>query len=402
MNKLTALGVKRAGPGRHGDGNGLYLMVSNSGSRKWVLRVQDNGRRRDIGLGSGSSVSLADAREAAEDMRRAIRRGDDPIAERRRAKMSMPTFSETAVMVYEEHRPSWKNPKHAAQWLTTLETYVFPTIGNLPVNQVSGPMVRDVLANIWLTIPETARRVRQRIGTVLDFAHAKGWREAEAPLRSISRGLPKQPKGKVHLPALAWTNVPNFIADMSDTLQAGENVRLAIEFLILTAARSGEVRGACWLEIDTETRTWSIPADRMKAGRAHRVPLSDRALEILHHMRKARRTTDPSSFIFEGQKIGRPLSDMTLTMPIRRAKLQITIHGFRSTFRDWCAEATSTPREVAEACLAHVVRNAVEAAYARTDHFEQRRDVMDAWESHCMNIAHDEKIISLKANSDGT
>jgi integrase len=396
MSKLTALGVKRAGPGRHGDGGGLYLMVSNSGSRKWVLRVQANGKRRDIGLGSGSTVSLADAREAAEDMRRAVRRGDDPIAERRRAKVAMPTFSEAAVMVHEEHKPSWKNPKHAAQWLTTLETYVFPAIGNLPVNQVDGPMVRDVLADIWLTIPETARRVRQRIGTVLDFAHAKGWREAEAPLRSISRGLPKQPKGKVHLPAMAWADVPDFIANMGDTLQAGENVRLAIEFLILTAARSGEVRGAQWSEIDIETRTWSIPVDRMKAGRAHRVPLSGRAIEILEHMTTVRRTSDPDSFVFEGQKIGRPLSDMTLTMPIRRAKLPITIHGFRSAFRDWCAEATSTPREVAEACLAHVVRNAVEAAYARTDHFEQRRGVMKSWSDHCMNTAHDGNVISIR------
>ena len=395
MGKLTAIGVKRAGTGRHGDGGGLYLMVSNSGSRKWVLRVQANSKRRDIGLGSGSTVSLADAREAAEDMRRAIRRGDDPIAERRRAKVAMPTFSEAAVMVHEEHKPSWKNPKHAAQWLTTLETYVFPAIGNLPVNQVDGPMVRDVLADIWLTIPETARRVRQRIGTVLDFAHAKGWREAEAPLRSISRGLPKQPKGKVHLPAMAWANVPDFIANMSDTLQAGENVRLAIEFLILTAARSGEVRGARWSEIDIETRTWSISADRMKAGRAHRVPLSDRAIAILGHMATVRRTSDPDSFVFEGQKIGRPLSDMTLTMPIRRAKLPITIHGFRSAFRDWCAEATNTPREVAEACLAHVVRNAVEAAYARTDHFEQRRGVMDAWQVHCANTAHDTNVVSI-------
>jgi len=193
-SKLTALGVKRALTGRHGDGGGLYLVVSDTGSRKWVLRIQVNGKRRDFGLGYATSVSLSDAREAAQDIRRAVRMGLDPKAERRRAKQSMPTFREAAVMVHEEHRPSWKNAKHAKQWLSTLEAYAFPRLGDLPVNQIDGPMVRDVLAEIWLTIPETARRVRQRIGTVLDFAHAKGWRQAEAPLRSISRGLPKQPK----------------------------------------------------------------------------------------------------------------------------------------------------------------------------------------------------------------
>ncbi len=383
MAKLTALSVKRAGPGRHGDGSGLYLVVSDTGSRKWVLRYQAVGKRRDIGLGSASNVSLSDAREAAEDMRSAIRRGEDPIATRRRAKETIPTFRDAALMVHAEHRPSWKNPKHAAQWLSTLNAHVFPALGDLPVDQVDGPMIRDVLADIWLTIPETARRVKQRIGTVLDYAHAKGWREAEAPLRSESRGLPKQPRAKQHLAAMPWQDVPGFIADMADIIRAGEPVLLALEFLILTAARSGEVRRARWPEFDLDARVWSIPADRMRAGRAHRVPLSDRTIEILERMATLRRTSDPDALVFEGQKPGRPLSDMTLTMPIRRAKLGITVHGFRSAFRDWCAEATSTPREVAEACLAHVVRNAVEAAYARTDHFDKRRVVMKAWALFC-------------------
>jgi integrase len=395
MSKLTALGVKKAGAGRHGDGNGLYLVVADTGSRKWVLRIQMNGKRRDIGLGSATKVGLSEAREAAEDMRRAIRRGDDPVAARRREKEAMPTFCEAAAMVHKEHLPSWKNAKHAKQWLSTLEAYVFPRLGDLPVNKIDGPMVRDVLADIWLTIPETARRVRQRIGTVLDFAHAKGWREAEAPLRSISRGLPKQPRVREHFAALPWREVPDFIANMATNLKASDTVLLAIEFLILTAARSGEVRGATLSEFDLEARAWSIPADRMKAGRAHRVPLSDKAVEILDQMKGLRRTTKSNAFVFEGKKLERPLSDMSLTMPIRRAGLPITVHGFRSSFRDWCAEETSTPREIAEACLAHTVRDAAEAAYARTDHFDKRRVLMQSWADYCVNNANKGRVVSI-------
>ena len=399
MSKLTVLGVKKAGTGRHGDGNGLYLVVSDTGSRKWVLRIQVNGKRHDFGLGSATQVGLSEAREAAEDMRRAIRRGDDPVAARRQAKDAMPTFRVAAVMVHKEHLPSWKNAKHAKQWLSTLEAHVFPRLGGLPVDQIDGPMVRDVLADIWLTIPETARRVRQRIGTVLDFAHAKGWREAEAPLRSISRGLPPQPKIKEHLAAMAWQDIPAFISNMGDVLQAGETVQLAIEFLILTAARSGEVRGATWAELDLTAKAWTIPAGRMKAGRKHRVPLSGRAIEILERMRTFRRIDDPDAFVFEGKRAGRPLSDMTLTMPIRRAGLQITVHGFRSAFRDWCAEKTSTPREIAEACLAHTVRNAVEAAYARTDHFDKRSILMQSWSNFCTGIDQRNNVITITGAS---
>ena len=396
MSKLTVLGVKKALAGRHGDGGGLYLVVSDTGSRKWVLRIQVNGKRRDIGLGSATKVGLSEAREAAEDMRRAIRRGDDPVAARRKAKDGMPSFREAAEMVHKEHLPSWKNEKHGKQWLSTLESYAFPQLGEMPINQIDGPLVRDVLANIWLTIPETARRVRQRIGTVLDFAHAKGWREAEAPLRSISRGLPKQPKIREHFAAMPWREVPGFITDIGDTLKATDTVLLAIEFLILTAARSGEVREATWSEFDLKAKTWSIPASRMKAGRAHRIPLSDRATEILKHMNTFRRTSAASALVFEGRKRGRPFSDMTLTMPIRRAELPITIHGFRSAFRDWCAEATSIPREIAEACLAHVVKNQAEAAYARTDHFEKRRGVMNMWAAFCTGIDESGKIVPIK------
>jgi integrase len=396
VSKLTALGVKKASTGRHGDGGGLYLVVSDTGSRKWVLRIQINGKRRDFGLGSASSVSLTEARDTAEDMRRSVRRGEDPRVNRRRASHSIPTFKEAAEMVHKEHSPSWKNAKHAKQWLSSLEAYAFPHLGNLPINQIDGPMVRDVLAEIWLTIPETARRVRQRIGTVLDFAHAKGWREAEAPLRSIARGLPKQPKIRQHFAAMPWQDVPNFITNLGNILQASETVKLAIEFLILTAARSGEVRGAHWSEFDLEEKSWSIPANRMKAGRAHRIPLSDRAIRILEQMSDFRRASEPDAFVFGGQKPGRPFSDMTLTMPIRRAELPITVHGFRSSFRDWCAEATNTPREIAEACLAHVVKDQAEAAYARTDHFDKRRGVMDMWGAFCSGRDKSGKVVQIK------
>jgi integrase len=256
MGRLTAIRVRSAKkPGRYGDGQGLILAVGKSGSRSWILRVQAKGKRRDIGLGSAAYVSLSEARAAVADIRRAIREGRDPVAEKRARKVEkIPTFREAALRVHEEHAPSWKNPKHAAQWLSTLEQHVFPAMGGLLVSDVSGPMVRDVLAEIWLTIPETARRVRQRIGTVLDWAHAKGWREAEAPLRAISRGLPKQPRKGEHFPAMPWASVPDFLVKLAETMKAGETVQLALEFLILTAVRSGEMRGARWGEIDLEAK----------------------------------------------------------------------------------------------------------------------------------------------------
>jgi len=396
MGRLTALKVKRAGPGRHVDGDGLCLVVSETGARKWVLRIQVSGKRKDIGLGSAKTVELATARELAHSMRQAFKRGEDPVLERRKARESIPTFSAAAKMVHDEHKPTWKNSKHAAQWLSTLEAYAFPKFGDIPVNKIDGPMVRDVLAEIWLTIPETARRVRQRIGTVLDFAHAKGWREAEAPMRSITRGLPKQPKGKAHHSAMPWQDVPDFISNLSSTLSAGETVLLAIEFLILTAARSGEVRGARWSEFDLDAKCWDVPAGRMKAGVAHRVPLSDRAIQILERMKDFRRTDDSNALVFEGRKQGSAISDMTLTMPFRRAGIDVTIHGFRSAFRDWVAEATHYPRELAEKALAHTLRDATEAAYQRGDLLEKRRELMSAWASFLNADSSDSRIIAFR------
>lgn len=380
QKRLNAARVRSAtAPGRYGDGNGLFLEVGQTGAKKWILRIQANGHRRDIGLGSALNVSLAEAREEAEKVRRQVRAGIDVVAERRRPKEEgPPTFREAARRVHAEHLPSWKNAKHGAQWLATLDAYAFPRLGDLPVDQIDGPQVRDVLAEIWLTIPETARRVRQRIGTVLDWAHAKGYRPTEAPTRSISRGLPRQPKQDGHFEAMAWQDVPGFLARLRD-LPNGETTKLALEFLILTAVRSGEMRGAGWNELDLTACTWTIPAERMKAGRMHVVPLAPRALEILDTMAARRLSDAPDALVFPGAKPGRPMSDMTLTMLLRRAGAACTAHGFRSSFRDWASEATAFPREVAEAALAHTVGSKVERAYARSDLLERRRALMDAW-----------------------
>ena len=380
MSKLNQLKVKNAKPGTHEDGRGLRLVVSNSGASNWLLRIQSKGRRREIGLGSASGVGLAEARSKAEEMRTAIRAGLDPVAERRKAVDEVPTFKEAAIMVHAEHLPSWKNPKHRKQWITTLEQHVFPKLGNVQVDQITSAMVREVLIIIWLDTPETARRVRQRIGTVLDYSHSREWRDQEAPMRSVTKGLPKQPKVQKHFAAMPWQDVPTFVPTMPVAISASDTVLRALEFTILTAARSGEVRLANWGEIDFETATWTRPADRMKTGVEHRVPLSDRVVEILQEIG----ARDEDQLIFQGRKRGRPLSDMSLTMPLRRAELGITVHGFRSSFRDWCGEGTSTPREVAEACLAHAVQSKVEAAYARSDYFDKRRDVMDRWSNFCV------------------
>ena len=379
MGNLTALKVKAAkASGTYQDGRGLMLVVRPSGAQSWQLRIQVNGKRRDFGLGSASDVSLADARQKAEELRRQYRLGIDPVAMKRAAKAEtegVPAFEAAARQVHGEHKAGWRNAKHAAQWLSTLEEYAFPYIGQKPVSEIDGPEIRDLLAEIWLSKPETARRVRQRIGTVLDWAHAKGYRAAEAPMRSVSRGLPRQSKRDNHFAALPYEELPALMPELEASVSLG---RLALRFVILTACRSGEVRGARWSEIDLKQKTWTIPAARMKAGKEHVVPLSAAALEILGAAEPFRgRSRD--AFIFPGKR-GKPLSDMTLTKVLRDMGLaSITVHGFRSSFRDWAAEQTATPGDVVEAALAHTIRNKVEAAYRRTNYLEKRRVLMDAW-----------------------
>ena len=290
-------------------------------------------------------------------------------------EVPIPTFSAAAEQVFEEHKGSWRNDKHAAQWITTLRTHAFPVIGSRPVDQIEAPDILQVLGPIWLTKPETARRVRQRMATVLDWAKVAGFRAGENPVLGVTKGLPKQAGKDDHHAALAYGDVPAFVAGLSQT-DVSEVVRLAFEFLILTASRTNEVLGVKWAEVDEAGRTWAVPAERMKAKRVHRVPLSPRCMEILD---RAKQLGGKSTFIFPGRSGDKPLSNMVFLMALRRMNLQATAHGFRSSFRDWAAEQTSFPREVCETALAHVVENRVEAAYRRSDLFEKRRELMDAW-----------------------
>lgn len=314
MSKLSPLHVKNARQGRYADGKGLYLLVSPTGSKSWMLRVQVDGRRRDYGLGSLDVVSLAEARDKAVEWRKLAKAGLDPSQEAKRQREQQTTFETAARQFYEERKGSWKNPKHKQQWINTLETYAFPTMGGMSVDQITAADIQQVLIPIWQEKPETARRVRQRIGTVLDYCQAKGWRETDAPMRAVNtllRGI-KQPKAR-NFPAMPYKDVPAFMQKLDE---GKETVgRLALQFLIYTAARSGEVRGATWQEIDLVNKVWKVPAERMKMERAHIVPLSDAALAILEKT-KPYSTGKPSELVFRGLR-RKPLSDMTLSKVLR-------------------------------------------------------------------------------------
>lgn len=378
MGNLTALQVKNAKQGRYSDGGGLILIVKESGAKSWCLRMQADGRRRDFGLGSASVVSLSEARERAMETRKLVLSGLDPVAVKRASralKSPLPTFAEAAELVFEERKGSWRNEKHQAQWLSTLRTYVFPKIGPLPVDEVTGPAVRDLLAPIWQDKPETARRVLQRVTAVLDWAHAKGHRPFEAPIRAIKIGLAKQGKAVKHHAFLPYPEIAGLMRDLAEHQTMG---RLALRFLILTAARSGEVRGATWDEIDLTQGLWTLPASRMKAKREHVVPLSAAAIEILRAAEKQRKGL-PDEPVFPGNA-DKPLSDMTLAKVLRTARPGAwTVHGFRSSFRVWAAECVDNSNEIAEEALAHTIPNKVEAAYRRTNLLDRRRSLMNDW-----------------------
>jgi len=378
MGKLSATAVKSASrPGRLGDGDGLFLIVQRGGTKSWMCRVQKNGNRRDFGLGSASKVSLSLARERAREIRTWVEMGLDPIFERRKAE-GIPTFKEAAAKVLAAHRKTWRNEKHEGQWIRTLETYVFPHIGNVQVSEITGPMIRNLLAEIWLSKPETARRVRQRIGAVLDWAYASGFRETEAPMRAISKGLPRQPKNDGHFAAMPYVKVPSFVRKLRERESFS---RFALEFAILTATRSGEVRGATWDEIDLEARLWTIPKERMKANREHVVPLTEAAIRVIRRCAELR--SQDCALLFPGIKRRQPLSDMTLTKLLREMKEPYTAHGFRSAFRDWASEETDHQGEIAEAALAHVVKDKTEAAYRRGNLLNKRRSLMQDWADYC-------------------
>jgi integrase len=378
--KLTDRAVKAAAPGRHMDGTvrGLTLLVWPTGARSWVVRYQLVGKRRDMGLGPYPEVSLARAREKALEARRLVKEGLDPLAERGRAKRL--TFKAAAEQLLESKRPGWRNAKHAWQWEATLKTLAFPTLGALDVKQVGTGDVLAVLRKIWTERPETASRVRQRIEAVLDYAAALGARTGDNPARwkgHLDHLLPRPGKVKQvrHHPALDWRDAPAFMAEL--TKRGGLGAR-ALAFAVLTAARSGEARGMTWGEVDDAGGAWTVPAARMKAGKEHRVPLTAAARSLLGGR------GEPAALVFPSPNHpARPLSDMTLLAALRRmGRGDLTVHGFRSTFRDWAGETTAHPREVIEAALAHAVKDKVEAAYARGDLLERRRPLMQAWADH--------------------
>lgn len=379
MGKLTAMTVRAAKkPGRYHDGQGLMLLVKPSGARSWLVRVQVDGKRRDFGLGSANAISLSEAREGASETRKLFRGGTDPSAAKRASRavtVAIPSFREAAASAHADHKGGWRNEKHRAQWLSTLKTYAFPVIGDTRVDQVDAGMIQSALLPIWLTKPETARRVRQRIMSVLDWAHGKRFRASEAPTRAVGKLLPRQPKKDGHFVAMDYAAVTTLMSKLAE----GESIgRLALRFLILTAARSGEVRAATWEEVDLEKGVWTVPAAKMKAGRVHTVPLSPAALAVLKTAAKGR-TGRMEELVFPGLR-GKSLSDMTLTKVLRAAGGdKATVHGFRSSFRDWAAERTRVEGAVVEAALAHTNANRVEAAYRRTNYLEKRSALMRKW-----------------------
>lgn len=374
--RLAAPVLKKLGPGRHADGNGLYLLVDANGARRWVLRTLVRGRRVDIGLGGLAYVGLGEARAKAETLRAIAREGGDPLAAKRREK-GVPTFAEAARKVHAEHiAATARNGKHVAQWLATLEAYAFPRIGAKAVDEVDQADVLAILAPIWTEVPETARRVRQRLRTVLDWARTAGRREGVNPVEGVEKGLPRQRAKVAQFAALPWRDVPDLWPRLEGVAGAGS---LALRFAILTAARSGEVRLADWSEIDATARVWTIPAARMKAGREHRVPLSDAALALLAEAETL--TGRRAGLVFPSRQRDKALSDMTLAAVLKRLEVAATPHGFRSSFRDWAEEAGAFAFEVKEAALAHVVKSKTERAYRRGDLFEQRRAMMAAWAS---------------------
>jgi integrase len=392
IGKLTALKVEKANrPGMYGDGGGLYLRVTDDGAKNWVFRFMLNGRSRWMGMGPLHTVNLAEARKRAGEHRLRRHDGIDPIearrAERLQARLDAAkaiTFKECGDGYIKSHRAGWRNAKHADQWEATLATYAEPIIGSLSVQTIDTTLVLKVLEPIWTEKPETAGRVRGRIEVILDWAKVRGYRSGENPARwrgHLDKLLPA--RGKVrrveHHAALPYAEVPAFLLELRE--QEGIAAR-ALEFTILTAARTGESIGARWTEFDLLDKTWTVPAGRMKAGREHRVPLSARALAILEEMQAHRHGED--GFVFPGGKLGKPLSNMAFLMLLRRMDLgDLTAHGFRSSFRDWVAERTNFPSEVAEMALAHTVSDKTVAAYNRSDLFDRRRRLMHQWATYC-------------------
>lgn len=377
--KLTKNLVRTLGPGRHSDGGGLYLVVDPSGARRWIVRVTVKGQRNregrplrtDFGLGGANVVTLNTARERALEHQRMARQGLNPKFHR---EQEIPCFEDIARQVHIERLPTWKNPKHGQQWINTLEDYAFPKIGRMPVSDIGQREVMQILLPIWTTKHETARRVAQRVKAVLDVAHSHGYREGENPVAIVqnARVLPRMKAKVKHHDAMDWRDVPAFYVTLSE--QSGMAAQ-ALMFTCLTGCRTSEVLQAVWDEFDFEGRVWVIPSDRTKTDTVHRVPLTDQMLTVLEPLKAMR-----SEVVFEGQRRHKPLSNMSMLMLLRRMGVNnVTVHGFRSAFRDWASEEGNVSREVAELSLGHKVGSEVERAYARSDLLEKRRALMERW-----------------------
>jgi integrase len=405
VKELSAIEVKRLSkPGRHAVGGvpGLLLVVKESGATSWILRTVIGNKRRSIGLGGYPEVPLAAAREKARAAKEKIDTGIDPIEERKarrqaliKSRTATISFAAAASKCHDSKVPEFKNEKHAKDWISSVNRYAIPKIGDLPINEIELPHILAVLEPIWTEKTETATRLRQRLESILAWATVSGYRKGDNPARwkgHLDAVLPKPAKvrNRIHFPALPWQDIGAFMKDLRQ--RDGMGAR-ALEWIILTACRSGEVRLATWDEIDLEGKVWTIPAERMKAGREHRVPLTDDAIRLLEQLPML----EGSSYIFPAIK-GGALSDMTVSGVCRRMKVNAVPHGFRSTFRDWCAENTNFPREVAEMALAHTIENATEAAYRRGDLFMKRRRLMDAWAKFCNTIPETAEVRPIMGN----
>jgi integrase len=405
IHKLTPERVRHAQKkiGLHSDGGGLYLRVKSKKAASWVFRYMLDGKAREMGLGSYPAITLPAAREKASELRTVKAGRQDPIQVRQAQRQARRlqeargmTFRQCAEAYIAAHQAGWKNPKHGALWTATLETYAFPTFGDLPVGAVDRALVIRVLEPIWTTKPETASRVRGRIEAVLDWAEARDYRTGDNPARwkgSLDKLFPKRSKVRSvrHHPALAYDQMPAFMA----TLRAQDWLAAeALQFTILTAVRTSEALCTTWDEFDLDKATWTVPAVRTKTGRDHRVPLSDQAVTLL---RGRHRATNGEGYIFPGQRASRPLSNMAMLKVLERmGRDDLTVHGFRSTFRDWAEEMTNFAGSVAEAALGHVVGDKVEAAYRRGDLFEKRRKLMEAWAAFCCSPATAGEVIPIR------
>lgn len=384
IHKLTSRKIDNAKPGKYEDGGGLRLVVSQAGAKKWVLRYTINGKRREMGLGSYSTVSLAHARDKALKSRQQASDGIDPIEARQVEETKIPTFTSCAANYIRAHRRGWKNSKHARQWVRTLKTYARPVIGKKQVDVIITEDILKILSPIWTTKTETAKRVQGRIESVLDYAAAHKYCDSLNPARwrgHLDKLLPKPSRVKTvtHHPAMPYPDLSNFMSDLEQNSSISSQ---ALQFLILTATRTSEVINATWTEIDSGKGIWTIPPHRMKARREHRVPLSDKAMQILNTVPRI----NENPYIFPGSRFNKPLSNMALLQLMRGMGFGVNgnngdyvPHGFRSSFRDWSGEVSSFPRDVAEMALAHVIANKTEAAYRRGDLFNKRTEMMQEW-----------------------